>query len=108
MQTTLNDKPSHPAAHRRASGGSHSGMYGRLALMLALSYVAMYALMYSMVDALGDAIPNFGQAYMAALMTAPMGLLELALMARMYPDKRMNLVIASAMIALFALGWFGM
>lgn len=94
-----------------AGHGSHSerhGMYGRLIVMLLLSFIAMYVLMYAMVNSLGDALPNINQAYMAAIMTAPMGLLELALMGRMYPDKSKNVVMGIALLVLFLAGWLGM
>lgn len=68
--------------------------YLRLALMAMFSFIAMFILMYSMVAALPDAIPNFNQAYMAGLMTAPMILIELWLMSSMYPNKRLNRTIA--------------
>lgn len=87
--------------------GQHS-MYGRLALMLAASYIAMYLLMYSMVDTLRDVMPNINQAYMAAIMTGPMGLLELGLMSRMYPDRSKNLLFGLACLGLLAIGWWGM
>ena len=48
--------------------------------MAALSFVAMYVLMYAMVDRVANVHPNLNQLYMAALMTAPMIVLELVLM----------------------------
>lgn len=98
-------------ATHAASHGSHSarhGMYSRLVVMLLISFIAMYVLMYAMVNSLGDALPNINQAYMAALMTAPMGLLELALMGKMYPEKPKNLIMVAALLVLFLAGWFGM
>lgn len=96
----------HAAGH-----GSHSGrhgMYSQLVVMLLLSFIAMYVLMYAMVNSFGDALPNINQAYMAALMSAPMGLLELALMGKMYPEKSKNLMVVAALLVLFFAGWFGM
>ena len=91
----------------RAGHQKHS-MYGRLAVMLVASFVVMYFLMYAMVDTLRDVIPNVNQAYMAAIMTGPMGLLELGLMSKMYPDKSRNLLFGLASIALLGIGWWGM
>lgn len=99
------------AGHSAVSGHSshhERGMYGRLALMLVASFVAMYILMYAMVDTVRDAIPNVNQGYMAAIMTGPMGLLELGLMSKMYPDKSKNLLVALASLALLGIGWWGM
>ncbi|MGF7473750.1 DUF305 domain-containing protein, partial [Salmonella enterica subsp. enterica serovar Minnesota] len=46
-----------------------------------------------MVNTFGNALPNANQLYMAALMTAPMLLLEPLLMRPMYPDKRLNTAV---------------
>lgn len=48
--------------------------------MAALHFAAMYLLMYAMVHTPAHAAPNLKQAYMAALMTSPMLLIELLLM----------------------------
>src|SRR3546814_3009263 len=58
--------------------------------MGALSFIAMYILMYAMVNSFDNVFNNVNQVYMAGLMAAPMLLLELALMASMYPNKRRN------------------
>lgn len=93
--------PTAPMEH--GSGGGH---YGRFAWMLVLSFVAMYVLMYAMVDRLGNAVPNINQFYMAGLMTAPMAILEILLMGRMYPDKRKNMmVLASGVVLLLGCWW---
>lgn len=80
--------------------------YGRLALMAALHFAAMYVLMYAMVNTVANAFPNFNQAYMAALMTAPMLILELALMGGMYPKKGLNGAVVAAGLLLLAGSFF--
>ena len=97
----------HGAAATPMVHGSASGHYGRFAWMLGLSFVAMYVLMYAMVDRLGNAVPNINQFYMAGLMTAPMAILEIALMGRMYPDKRKNITIVLLGAVVLAACWFG-
>jgi len=82
------------------------GHYGRFGWMLLLSFAAMYVLMYAMVDRLGNAVPNINTAYMAGLMTAPMAILEILLMGRMYPDKRKNLMIVGLGVVLLLASWF--
>lgn len=69
--------------------------YKSLAWMAALSFISMFVLMYAMVDAFSDVYANSNQLYMAALMTAPMVLIELAVMRAMYTDKRLNTIILS-------------
>jgi uncharacterized protein (DUF305 family) len=74
--------------------------------MVALSFIAMYVLMYAMVERFSNVLPNLNQAYMAGLMTAPMVLIELALMSAMYSDKRANAAIGASAVILLALCWF--
>ena len=90
----------HTSAH--TSTGSH---YGRLALMIALSFVSMYALMYGMVNALGNVYMNVNQFYMAGLMAAPMGIIELALMGAMYRDRRLNVLVGVGCAVALGLFW---
>ena len=83
----------------------HHNPYGLLAGMIVLSFIAMYILMYAMVDTFGNVFNSINQVYMAGLMAAPMVLIELALMRSMYPDKRLNAIIAGvAVVAL--IGFF--
>lgn len=71
-----------------------------LLAMAVMSFVAMYVLMYAMVDKLDNVYTNLNQFYMAALMTAPMMLIEITLMRSMYSAK---VVAATAAISLVAL-----
>ena len=71
-----------------------------LLAMAVLSFGAMYVLMYAMVDKLDNVYTNLNQFYMAALMTAPMMLIEIALMRSMYSTK---VVAATAVISLVVL-----
>ena len=82
--------------------GRHRAPYLRLLAMAVLSFVAMYLLMYAMVDRWANVHPNLNQLYMAALMTAPMLIIELLLMGSMYGDKRRNLIILAAAATVLA------
>ncbi len=93
-----------PAPTEKHVGSKH---YAYLALMAVLSFVAMYVLMYAMVNRLPNALPNVNQAYMAALMTAPMVLIELLVMHNMYPKPGLNLAVAAAAVLLGFGAWFG-
>jgi uncharacterized protein (DUF305 family) len=74
--------------------------YRRLLIMAVLSFISMYVLMYAMVNTFGNVYPNVNQFYMAGLMTAPMVVIEIALMGMMYPNKRLNTaIIAGSVIA---------
>jgi uncharacterized protein (DUF305 family) len=79
----------------------HAKHYLHLAIMAALSFMAMYILMYSMVDQFANVYNSVNQFYMAGLMTAPMVLIELAVMGEMYKSPKANIaVIAVSLIAL--------
>jgi DUF305 family protein family protein len=90
----------HTATH--ASSQTH---YGRLVLMIVLSFISMYALMYGMVNTLANVFMNVNQFYMAGLMAAPMGIIELALMSAMYRDRRLNMVVAVGSFVALAVFW---
>jgi uncharacterized protein (DUF305 family) len=90
---------------KHSGHASHSMHYRHLLVMAVLSFVAMYVLMYAMVDARANVYANFNQLYMAGLMTAPMVLLELVLMRAMYPNKRLNAIIAVASLVALAVFW---
>ncbi|KAA8475461.1 DUF305 domain-containing protein [Arcticibacter tournemirensis] len=87
--------------------GHEGNPYKKLLVMLVLSFISMYILMYAMVNSLENVYPNINQFYMASLMTMPMIIIELALMGKMYMNKRLNTVIISlssvALIAFFLL-----
>lgn len=85
----------------------HSGHYRKLLIMAILSFIAMYILMYSMANSIKNVYPNINQFYMAALMTMPMIIIELALMGRMYQNKKLNIILivfcSAGLIAFFSL-----
>jgi hypothetical protein len=86
--------------HGSPPGGTRQNHYTRLLGMAALSFVSMYTLMYAMVDSASDIYNNFNQIYMAGLMTAPMVVIELALMSGMYRNKKVNaLLMAVSVVA---------
>lgn len=73
--------------------------------MTVLSFAAMYVLMYAMVDRLADVYASLNQANMAALMTAPMVIIELLLMRDMYQSRAANVAILIASIVVLAGSW---
>jgi hypothetical protein len=78
--------------------------YARLAAMTVLSFIAMYVLMYAMVNSIGNVYNSLNQFYMAGLMAAAMVVIELAVMASMYPNRRLN--AALVVLSVVALGAF--
>lgn len=78
----------------------HSNHYVHLGVMALLSFLAMYALMYSMVDSSANVYMSFNQVYMAALMAAPMIVIELIVMRAMYKDARLNQILIAGSVFL--------
>lgn len=93
-----------PCPSRRSPNLKH---YIRLAVMTALMFVAMYVLMYAMVDQLENVFPNVNQFYMAGLMTAPMVVIELAMMRAMYEKRSANIAIILVSLLAFVGFWIG-
>jgi hypothetical protein len=91
-----------PHTTTHASSQTH---YGRLLLMIALSFISMCALMYGMVNSLANVYMNVNQFYMAGLMAAPMGIIELAVMGAMYRNRKLNMVVAIGSVVALALFW---
>jgi len=86
--------------------GMMTNHYLMFLLMIVLMFISMYVLMYAMVNAFANVFSNYNQFYMAGLMTAPMVIIEMALMGGMYPNKKLNLaIIGVSVIALFGF-WF--
>jgi hypothetical protein len=92
---------------RGAGHAAAPGHYRQLLGMVVLSYIAMYVLMYAMVDRFDNVLGNLNQVYMAGLMAAPMALIELLLMRRMYRNRVLNAVIAGASVLAMLLCWHG-
>ena len=85
----------------------HSKHYMLLAIMTAIMFVAMFVLMYAMVDRFQNVFLNLNQLYMAALMTAAMVLIELAIMRSMYPNRTANIAIVLISVVALAASWVG-
>lgn len=85
----------------------HARHYLHLLIMTVLMFIAMYVLMYAMVDRIENVDPNVNQFYMAGLMTAPMVLIELAVMRAMYENRSANIAIAVVSLVALIGFWFG-
>ena len=86
----------------------HGHPYRRFWLMILLSFLAMYAFTFAMVDRLDNVYPSLTKAYMAALMTAPMLVLEMVLMAKMYPNRAANSAIVIAGLVAMVVLWLAL
>lgn len=85
-----------------AHHGSSSQAYWMFALNLALSLIPMYLAMFTMIDGWTDYRNNLNMLYMALTMLAPMGMIMLATMGKMYGNKRLNVALYVGLAILFA------
>lgn len=72
-------------------------------LMLAVSFCIMYSVMFLNVDELNHIYLSTTRLYMSLLMVAPMALVMLGFMGKMYPDKRLNALIGITSVVVFVL-----
>lgn len=73
---------------------NHTGMsYSKFIIMMLISFVIMYLVMFLNIDKLAHYHTSVTRIYMTLLMIAPMAVLMITMMAKMYPDKKTNTVI---------------
>ena len=75
--------------------------YRKLAIAVGINTVVMFLLTYALIDQFDHFYPNINRAYMAVMMSAPMVVVMLIVMASMYPDRRRNLYLIGGFTALF-------
>lgn len=80
----------------------HKMKAGMLLVMAAIHFPIMYLVMFTMIDTIGDFHHNLNMAYMAGMMTAPMLLIEVILMRKMYENQRALMAIAAGSVVAFA------
>jgi uncharacterized protein (DUF305 family) len=79
----------------------HEHPYAAFAINMIVSLAVMYLVMFSMIDGLDDLRNNLNMFYMALTMVAPMGVLMLATMGGMYPNRKANFLLIAAFVILF-------
>lgn len=93
---------SHSEKHHGHTHHEKQHHYRKLVWMVVISFAAMYMLMYAMVDKWENVFHNVNQIYMAGLMTGAMLIIEMIVMFKMYPNKRLNisLIVIGVIITL--------
>lgn len=81
--------------------------YARLGINLVLSAIIMYLVMFAMIDTISEYYNNLNTFYMAIMMVAPMAILMLLTMGRMYPSRKANLALYAGFAALFLIAFAG-
>lgn len=80
-----------------------TGNYRKLFFILMISFIVMYAVMFLNVSQPDHIYLSMTRFYMTLLMTLPMAILMLLLMPKMYANKRLNLIIILACVAVFGI-----
>jgi uncharacterized protein (DUF305 family) len=65
----------------------------------------MYAVMFFNVDKIEHIYISLTRAYMALLMVSSMAIIMLLLMGKMYPNKKLNLMIHASAVVVFVLSF---
>ncbi|RYF71825.1 MAG: DUF305 domain-containing protein [Cytophagaceae bacterium] len=82
------------------------GHYGRYFLMLGVSAIVMNALTYANLEQADHFYLSTNRIYVTLLMISAMAVIMLGFMKSMYTDKRINRLIVSGSVAVFALALF--
>lgn len=81
---------------------TESTPYRNLFWVSLVHFAIMYAVMYTMVDGASSIYLNLNNFYMTGMMLAPMVMLMPLTMSIMYPNKKLNLLIYTSTIVVFA------
>jgi len=84
------------------------GNYKIFFIMLAASFIIMYAVMFLNVAELNHIYLSLTRFYMALLMVAPMAVVMLCLMWKMYTSAKLNIAILIGSTAIFFLALIGL
>lgn len=87
---------------------NHDKSYNMMAVMLLVSFVIMYGVMFLNVAETSHIYLSLTRTYMTLLMVAPMALMMLLLMGKMYKNKKKNMVIALTAVVVFVAALAGL
>jgi len=79
----------------------HNMSYKKFSLMMIISFIIMYTVMFLNVIELKHYHTSATRIYMAILMVAPMAVVMMLMMGKMYPNKKINIGITVSSIVVF-------
>lgn len=82
--------------------------YRKFIVMMIISFLIMYTVMFLNMDSITHYHTSVTRIYMAILMVAPMAVVMMLMMKKMYPDKKVNTGIILTGIAIFILALAGL
>ncbi len=77
--------------------------YKMFALMMLISFIIMYMVMFLNMDKFSHYHTSTSRLYMALLMVAPMAVVMMLMMGKMYPNKSLNTGIIIGAVIVFVL-----
>lgn len=77
--------------------------YWKFIVMMIISFLIMYTVMFLNMDKLNHYHTSATRIYMAILMVAPMAVVMMLMMGKMYPNKRLNTSFISGGVIFFVL-----
>ena len=75
--------------------------YGKFFAMLSVSFFVMYGVMFLNVDKFDHVYTSLTRTYMTILMIAPMALLKMVFMWKMYKNRKKNYAIITGAVVVF-------
>lgn len=75
--------------------------YKKFIVMMVISFLIMYTVMFLNMDSIAHYHTSPTRIYMAVLMVAPMAIVMMVMMGKMYPNKKVNTGITVAAIVVF-------
>lgn len=82
--------------------------YKKFSVMMAISFVIMYLVMFLNTDRLSHYHTSTTRIYMSILMVAPMAVVMMGMMGKMYPNKKVNTGIMVAAVVVFVITLIGL
>jgi cation transport ATPase len=95
----------HIRQRERGASSMKNSNYAKLGIALAVSLLLMFVLSMSMIRTIDHFHLNLSNFYMALVMVAPMGIVMLLVMWRMFESTRVNVVLLASFAALFAVAF---
>lgn len=82
--------------------------YNKFSIMMIISFIIMYIVMFLNMDSLSHYHTSTTRIYMAILMVAPMAVVMMLMMGKMYPNKKLNTGIILTAIVVFIITLIGL
>src|SRR5689334_15032266 len=87
--------------NKMKTDGMKGMSYKHFSIMMVISFLIMYFVMFLNIDDISHYHTSTTRIYMALLMVSPMALVMMAMMGKMYPNRKTNMGIMVAALVVF-------